>query len=102
MHVDGMQATKCCLRRVPHHHRWQHKADTLTTHQHSFCHAVPQAHSATSESRLREYTRWKKKVLLSFESAPCAPTTNPVSRNVSKVFPKQSPLPDRDALPDKW
>ena len=32
-------------------------ADTLTTHQHSFCHAVPQAYSARSESRLREYAR---------------------------------------------
>ncbi len=61
----------------PHHHRWQPKADTLTTHQHSFCHAVPQAHSATSESRLREYTRWKKKVLLSFESAPLCTDRKP-------------------------
>ena len=89
------------LRRVHHHHRWQPKADTLTTHQHSFCHAVPQAHSGTSETRLREYAV-DKKGTFEFRICPCAPTTIPVSRNVSKLSPKQSPLPDRDALPDKW
>ena len=49
-------------------------ADTLSTHQHSFCHAVPQAHSATSESRLREYTR--KKGTFEFRICPlCADLT---------------------------